>query len=513
VIEHVGVRLFANRTFYACSSVLDLSLLQWLEPSQVSYPKFFDQIKTPNATFQGRDITMYMYKAGMKDTAKCLADVIRVGFIDVKSIGCVASDVLLYCSLIFILGVVLIKFAMAVAFGWFLSWRLGNFKQETYAQRMARAAEIENWTDDIYRPAPSRYRPNATTGAEKGGKKAGKFLPTTSRFSRADHMLVNNSRPSTAYGQVNDSSYRPRQASTYGGKFLKTTPPGSPMLRSSRSSTSLPFNRDESRMSLAEAASGSNCPFPLGDVIPQPPVDYEPFGFPLVQTICLVTAYSESIEGLRTTLDSLATTDYPNSHKVILVICDGMVKGSGSKLKTNDIVLGMMKDLVTPEHEVEAHSYVAIADGHKRHNMAKVYAGFYDYDNNTVELSKQQRVPIVLVAKVGNPLEVNEAKPGNRGKRDSQIVLMSFLQKVMFDERMTTFDYEFFNALWRITGVSPDRYETVLCVDADTKVFPDSLTRMNACMVHDPEIMGLCGETKIANKTETWVTMIQGKSV
>jgi chitin synthase len=51
----------------------------------------------------------------------------------------------------------------------------------------------------------------------------------------------------------------------------------------------------------------------------------------------------------------------------------------------------------------------------------------------------------------------------------------------------------------------------VLCVDADTKVFPDSLTRMNACLVHDPDIMGLCGETKIANKKESWVTMIQGK--
>lgn len=491
------------------SSVLDLSLLNWMQSGQVNYPSFFDELKTPNVTFQGKDVTMLLYRAGMKAEAACLQDIITVGFIDVKSIGCVASDVLLYLSLIFILGVVLIKFGMAVMFGWFFSWRLGNFKQETYAQRMARAAEIENWTDDIYRPAPSRYRPNTAPG-DKAGRKTNKgFLPTTSRFSKADHLLVNNSRPSTAYGQVNETSYRPRQASTYGGKLLKTSPPGSPMLRSSRSSTSLPFNRDESRMSLAGDNGSSNCPFPLGDIIPQPPIDYEPFGFPLVQTICLVTAYSESIEGLRTTLDSLATTDYPNSHKVILVICDGMVKGSGSKLVTPDIVLGMMKELVTPEHEVEAHSYVAIADGHKRHNMAKVYAGFYDYDNNTVESSKQQKCPIVLVAKVGNPLEVNDAKPGNRGKRDSQIVLMSFLQKVMFDERMTTFDYEFFNSIWRITGVSPDRYETVLCVDADTKVFPDSLTRMNACMVNDPEIMGLCGETKIANKTETWVTMIQ----
>ncbi len=252
------------------------------------------------------------------------------------------------------------------------------------------------------------------------------------------------------------------------------------------------------------------CPFPLVGVVPQPPPDYEPFNFPLAHTICLVTAYSESIEGLRTTLDSLATTDYPNSHKLILIIADGMVKGAGNSITTPEICLTMMTDLVVPQHEVEPHSYVAIADGHKRHNMAKVYAGFYDYDDATVERSKQQRVPVVLVAKCGNPLEANEAKPGNRGKRDSQIVLMAFLQKVMFDERMTTFEYEFFNSIWRVTGVSPDRYELVLCVDADTKVFPDSLTRMVSCMVHDEEIMGLCGETKIANKAETFVTMMQG---
>jgi cellulose synthase/poly-beta-1,6-N-acetylglucosamine synthase-like glycosyltransferase len=44
----------------------------------------------------------------------------------------------------------------------------------------------------------------------------------------------------------------------------------------------------------------------------------------------------------------------------------------------------------------------------------------------------------------------------------------------------------------------------------DAQVFPDSLTRMVSCMVHDEEIMGLCGETKIANKAETFVTMMQG---
>lgn len=266
-----------------------------------------------------------------------------------------------------------------------------------------------------------------------------------------------------------------------------------------------------SRQLSADGMMGA-CPFPLHHVIPQPPPDYEPFNYPLVHTILLVTAYSESFEGLRTTLDSLATTDYPNSHKVILVIADGMVKGSGNNLTTPEIALSMMKELIVPAEDVEALSYVAIADGHKRHNRAKIYSGFYEYDNNTVEMSKQQRVPMLLIAKVGNELEANDAKPGNRGKRDSQIVLMAFLQKVMFDERMSVMEYELFNSIWRCTGVSPDKFETVLCVDADTKVFPDSISRMNACMVHDPEIMGLCGETKIANKSDTWVTMIQGEA-
>lgn len=47
-------------------------------------------------------------------------------------------------------------------------------------------------------------------------------------------------------------------------------------------------------------------------------------------------------------------------------------------------------------------------------------------------------------------------------------------------------------------------------MDADTKVYPDSLARMVATMSRDPTIMGLCGETRIANKADSWVTSIQG---
>lgn len=509
------------------SIVIDLSLLNWLDRSQVSYPDVFDDLKQLNNSLSGQDITMQLLRAGGQQLGSCLTDIVQVGYIDTNTLGCVASTVVLYASLIVIIGVVLIKWAMAVSFAWFFGWRLGSFGRETSEQRAQRAAAIETWSSDIYRPAPARYRPNA-----RNVKKS--LLPNTSRFTMmgkpggGSSLSGPGARPMSTYVSEMNRKSMMAYATKPSVLSMKNSPPPTPAgLPPSTSAASLSHLAGSQRSSILASATGAGggggpgsiesggftqppgCPFPLYNVVPQPPPDYEPFNFPLVHTICLVTAYSESVEGLRTTLDSLATTDYPNSHKFILVIADGKVKGSGNDMITPEICLSMMKDLLIRPEEVEPKSYVAIADGHKRHNMAQVFAGFYSYDNDTVEISKQQRVPMILISKTGNPDEQGEAKPGNRGKRDSQVLLMSFLQKVMFDERMTEFDYEFFNSIWRVTGISPDHYEICLMVDADTKVFPDAVSRMAACMVRDSEIMGLCGETKIANKGDSWVTMIQ----
>jgi chitin synthase len=46
-------------------------------------------------------------------------------------------------------------------------------------------------------------------------------------------------------------------------------------------------------------------------------------------------------------------------------------------------------------------------------------------------------------------------------------------------------------------------------VDADTRVDAECLVHMSSVMRRDPRVMGLCGETKVLNKTQTWVTTIQ----
>ncbi|KAL9026423.1 MAG: hypothetical protein Q9196_004910 [Gyalolechia fulgens] len=498
-------------------NVLDLNLLNWFNKTQVLYPKRFDELKE-NQAVRGKDVTRAFQADSDKRVGECLSEIIRVGSIDTESIGCIASKVVLYVSLIFILSIVLIKFLLALAFQWFFSRRFAASKPGMAGNIKQRKQQIEEWSNDIYRPPP-RMNESAVGLSEKSSKRSTAFLPTTSRFTSpyaTDRPTAKNRPAPTTMSTQTSVARLLRPTSMYHEADYSelTLPSFDPSYRHSLagSRSSLLMSAQDKRFSstMADVQGAGPAGFIHEAVVPQPPPEWEPFGYPLAHAICLVTAYSEGEEGLRTTLDSIATTDYPNSHKAILVVCDGMIKGQGEDLTTPEIALGMMGDHAVLPDEVQAFSYVAVASGSKRHNMAKVYSGFYDYgENSAIPMDRQQRVPMMVVVKCGTPDEATARKPGNRGKRDSQIILMSFLQKVMFDERMTELEFEMFNGLWRITGISPDFYEIVLMVDADTKVFPDSISHMISAMVKDPEIMGLCGETKIANKRTSWVSMIQ----
>jgi chitin synthase len=194
----------------------------------------------------------------------------------------------------------------------------------------------------------------------------------------------------------------------------------------------------------------------------------------------------------------MVMTTYSEAHKLLFVIVDGTVTGAGNPKPTSELCLELMErdnSTVTPM------SYSAIGDGTKRHNMALLYTGHYVCNN--------KRIPYLLINKCGTPDEQQDPKPGNRGKRDSQLILMQFLSKICFDERMTLFEYQLFEGIRSLVGVTPDLFEFVLMVDADTRIKDDSLSYMVSAMERDPNVMGLCGETRVANKVQSWVTMIQ----
>ena len=99
-------------------------------------------------------------------------------------------------------------------------------------------------------------------------------------------------------------------------------------------------------------------------------------------------------------------------------------------------------------------------------------------------------------------------KPGNRGKRDSQLILMRFLNRVHFNGEMSPMELDLYHHVRNIIGVPPNFYEYLFMIDADTEVAPDAASRMIASFIHDTKLIGLCGETALKNSKQSIITMV-----
>lgn len=213
--------------------------------------------------------------------------------------------------------------------------------------------------------------------------------------------------------------------------------------------------------------------------------------------ICQVPAYTEDEDSLRRAIDSAARMKYDDKRKLLVIICDGMIIGQGNDRPTPRIVLDILgvADTVDPE----PLSFESLGEGMKQHNMGKVYSGLYEVQGHIV--------PFLVVVKIGKPSEVS--RPGNRGKRDSQMVMMRFLNRVHYNAPMSPMELEMYHQIRNIIGVNPTFYEFMLQIDADTVVGADSASRMVSAFLDDTRLIGVCGETALSNSKSSFVTMIQ----
>ena len=213
--------------------------------------------------------------------------------------------------------------------------------------------------------------------------------------------------------------------------------------------------------------------------------------------ICQIPAYTEDEDALRRAIDSAARMRYDDKRKLLVVICDGMIIGQGNDRPTPRIVLDILG--VSETVDPEPLSFESLGEGMKQHNMGKVYSGLYEVQGHIV--------PFLVIVKVGKPSEVS--RPGNRGKRDSQMLLMRFLNRVHYNLPMNPLELEMHHQVRNIIGVNPSFYEFLFQIDADTVVAPDSALRMVAGFLNDSRLIGLCGETALTNAKASMVTMIQ----
>lgn len=369
--------------------------------------------------------SVFAHDKQARDALGCIKQRFLAGQVNYKTPGCFVADLILYVSLIVILGLVFARTIMAI---WFLL--VGS-------RRLASTP-----------PAPGKF---SATGMRRPRPKS--------------HVILPNDATQPNAGGV--APWAKKQVLAH-----PSTAPGHGINQMSSSSVMIP---------------ASMTPEDIGN---------DPY------IVCLVTCYSEGLDGISATLSSLSSTEYPTNRKLIFVVADGMITGEGESMSTPDICVSLMcPDLRfgTPT----PMQYRSVAAGKKAQNMALVYAGHY------LNPSGGEPVPMVVVVKCGMPDEVHAKKAGNRGKRDSQMVLMNFFQHVTYNDPMTPLDYDLFRKVHALMGVTPDFFELVLMVDADTKVHPPCLRYLANAMLNDHRIMGACGETQIQNKLQSWVTSIQ----
>ncbi|GAA5837418.1 hypothetical protein JCM11251_002103 [Rhodosporidiobolus azoricus] len=437
----------ANLTNYFVldGNVLNLSPYMNAFPNALNNDTVDDAIRLmlrEASTDGGKDGTRIFYNSKeLKDSVSCLVERYYAGHLDKVTPGCFVANLFLYVSLVLIMAIVLARFFMACIFSWYLAGRMVRKPSNLKRNVVSPAVLPEGANIDV----------NNTTGAAPW---------TAAHIKRQQTMKLQKK------GGVGGKKGR----GGTGGDVEKPLP---------------------------SAAAAKDEPLPVGadGMISAASIGAELFA------VCLVTCYSEGHDGIKTTLDSIAATSYSDARKLIFVVCDGMITGSGEKMSTPDIVVGMI-ERDQRFGDPQPMSYVAIADGAKAHNQAMVYAGHYT-------AVAGHRTPIVVVVKCGPPSEANEAKPGNRGKRDSQMVLMNFFSRVTYNDRMSPLDYDLFRKTQSLMGVTPDFFEVCLMVDADTMCYPEALGYLVRAMQNDKMIMGICGETRIANKRQSWVTMIQ----
>jgi len=266
----------------------------------------------------GKDATRVFYNDNeLKASVDCLTQRYQAGHIDKVSPGCFVSNLFLYVSLILIMGIVLARFAMACIFSWYLAARMVKPPKNLKRNVISPAVLPEGANIDI----------DNKTGAAPWTEAAVKRQQT--------RRLQKNATRKGRAADIQD---------------LEKPLPRSQSDAMSELDAALPVNPD-GMISMASIGAELFC-------------------------VCLVTCYSEGAEGIKITLDSIAGTTYSDARKLIFVVCDGMITGSGEKMSTPDICVGLIER--DPRFgDPTPMSYVAVADGTKAHNQAMVYAGHY----------------------------------------------------------------------------------------------------------------------------------------
>ena len=338
--------------------VLDVSsyLYQISPSSPMPYGKKIDAIFRSSV---GGDATKAMSSLSHNEI-RCLLDEFGAGTVDVKSVGCILTDVILYLSLVAILAVIFVKFILAVTWTCCISKRLSSKGLERFIKKESKKPfnpedimSIEQRLSyDMVggRKVSSRYI-SSNTGNNPSHD--GAMFDETSHLSGA-HYHSDRALPPAQTHRDND------QTLAVAGDLFSNREHSFSTTSNSRSSLQNEHKppseivTDVVSLQSAIKGYGSNSSTAISgpDNLNSTCTINIPFGNNRqisssfddnpMYSILVVTCYSEEETGLRTTIESLVESDIDDSQKLLFIVADGLITGSGNDQSTPQILIEMM---------------------------------------------------------------------------------------------------------------------------------------------------------------------------
>lgn len=212
-----------------------------------------------------------------------------------------------------------------------------------------------------------------------------------------------------------------------------------------------------------------------------------------------IPCYNENEYVLRKTIDSCVSSTYARKRKLLFIVADGTVTTPEHKA-TYKILLEDIFDHkaeLAAGIETKSRQYASFSEDGTSDNFAVCCTGFF------------REVPYVIVVKIGRDDEQGRPKPGNRGKRDSQLLVYNFLHFANYHAGWSPLFEDIEYQIRECLDMDARDAMYMLVADSDTEIQPTGISYLVNQLAKDPTLIGVCGYTGVSNPVDSFVACSQ----
>ncbi|KAF9355541.1 hypothetical protein BGX26_006417 [Mortierella sp. AD094] len=229
--------------------------------------------------------------------------------------------------------------------------------------------------------------------------------------------------------------------------------------------------------------------------------------------LMLVTCRAnDTKENIKATLDALALADYDDNRKLLMVITDATVDGTGNLSQASQSCLSFMDSLSTsgsekrkelgvslgPEPDIDPISIDGIQRSNDEPTMdgARIHSGHYIVDS--------RRVPYILII---HPSQ--QFSQTNNGAWQKKRLVIRWLYRICFNKPISALEFTLFEKVRRLNHHGPGLFDLLLTTKIGSVCGRRSMRRMVDVLERNERVLGVSGHCLINNGTQNWVTRIQ----